>query len=467
MDQLPIWLGLKGRPVKVAGTGTAASAKARLAVQAGAAVTLFSPVLEEDAAELVSSGAVRFEARNFCPDDADDAALMFSATGSESEDRIVAEAAKAAGVPVNVVDRPTLSTFLMPAIVDRGPVVVGISTGGASPALAVRVRAKIEAVLPHRLEALARFAGSFRDAVRARVPAPAERIRFWNRVLGGAVARAVLAGRDGEARAGMLRLLNASSADAFTKGVVYLVGSGPGDPELVTLRALRLIQEADVLVYDRLVDDAVLDYARRDAERIYVGKQASRHSIPQERIHEILVERAERGLRVVRLKGGDPFVFGRGGEEADALAASGVTVEVVPGVSAALGCAAAAGVPLTHRDHAGAVTFVTGHSRSGGEEPDWGVLARLRHTLVVYMGIANAASIAAKLMAEGLSGSTPVTVIENGTLPQERVLSGRLDGLAELIEFQEIKAPALLMIGDVASRSAAAEVKSIMWSEVG
>ena len=403
MEHLPIWIALRGRSVLVVGGGPAAASKAQLAARAGAHVTVVAPSVGPAVADLLAAPGFTHHPRRFDPADVVGSAVVFSASGDIETDRAVAEAARVHGVPVNAVDQPGLSTFLMPAIIDRDPVVVGISTGGAAPALAVRIRGAIEAVLPTRIGALARFAESFRTAVKGRVPAGTARLRFWNRVLAGAIGEAVLAGNDAVARERMLHLLNGPEADVPATGIVYLVGAGPGDPELLTLRALRLIQEADVLAYDRLVGPAVLEYGRRDAERIDVGKAANAPATAQDDICDLLVERARSGLRVVRLKGGDPFVFGRGGEEAEALHRAGVPVEVVPGVTAALGCAAAAGVPLTHREHASAVTFVTGHVRAGGEEPDWRALAAARHTLVVYMGLGAAGYIAGRLAAHGLA----------------------------------------------------------------
>ena len=454
MEHLPVWLAIRGQNVLVAGGGRAAAAKARLAAQAGARVTLVAPWLGPDARELVASGAAAHKARTFEPGDAAGQVVVFGATGSVDGDRAVAQAARALDAPVNIVDRPALSTFLMPAIVDRGPVVVGVSTGGAAPALAARIRARIEAVLPRRLGALARFAESFRSAVKGRVPGGPARVRFWNRILDGPVGAAVLAGHDEQARESMMRILNGDQVTEAPRGMVHLVGAGPGDPELLTVRALRLVQEADVLVYDRLVGADVLEYARRDAERRYVGKEASAHSVPQSEINALLVERAQKGLKVVRLKGGDPFVFGRGGEEADALRAAGIAVEVVPGITSALGCAAAAGVPLTHRHRASAVTLVTGHGSDGGAEPDWAVLAALRHTLVVYMGVGQAAVIAGRLMNGGLPASTPVAVVERGTLSDQRVFAGSLAGLGDLVASNDVRPPALLIIGEVAAEAA-------------
>ena len=450
MDQLPISLTLRNRLVVVAGGGDGAAAKARLATAAGAGVVFIAPVLGAEAAEQVSAGLARHVPREFQENDAGGAFLLFVATGVDAEDRRVAGTARSGCALINVVDRPEISTFSMPAVVDRGQAVIGISTGGAAPAAAAHVRSLVEAALPKRLDALVRFAGSFRNAVRARVPPGSARSRFWTGVLSGPIAAEVLEGREDAARSQMMRRLNGADAVAG-EGVVHLVGAGPGDAELLTVRAMRLLQAADSVVYDRLVSPSVLDYARRDSERVYVGKESSKHAVPQERIHALLVARARAGLRVVRLKGGDPFVFGRGGEELDALRGAGIAVQVVPGISAALACAAAAGVPLTHRDLADSVTLVSGHSRDGAEDPDWTSLARARHTIVVYMGVANVGRIAARLMDGGLAPSTPAAVIQDGTRPEQRVFGCRLDGLAGLVVRHGVQPPAMLVIGDVAA----------------
>ncbi len=458
MDQLPVWLTLRGRGVLVVGGGHAATAKARLALAAGAQVTVVAPALAAEAAELAELGQVRHFEREFHADDLTGQTLVYGATGDDMRDAAVADAAHVRGVLVNIVDKPALSDFSMPAIVDRSPVVVGISTGGAVPALAVAVRQRIEALLPARLGKLAEFAESFRSTIKAKVTEMPARLRFWQRIVSGPIAEQVLSGREDAARAELMRALN-SDASGASVGTVFLVGAGPGDPELLTLRAVRLLQSADVIVYDRLVGTGVLEYARRDAERVFVGKEPTRHPVSQQQINDILVDRARGGLNVVRLKGGDPFIFGRGGEEADHLRAAGVPVQVVPGITAALACAAEAGVPLTHRDFAMEVTFVTGHGRDGNDnEPDWRALARARHTLVVYMGVGHAAEIAGKLTEHGLAASTPVAVIQNGTQPNQRVVGSTLGALGELVVAQKIENPALLIVGEVARAAQAEDV---------
>jgi len=458
MRYFPAFLDLKDRPCLVVGGGAPAARKARLLVKAGARVTVVAPSAGPEAEDLAAQGALRLVRREFVAGDVGGRAAVVSATGLGEVDTRVAEAARAAGVPVNVVDRPGLSSFVVPAIVERGPVVIGISSGGTSPVLARRLRARIEALLPARLGRLARFAESFRASVRAVIPEPAQRQRFWTRIFDGAVAEDVLAGREAAARERMLGLVNrpgAADGGEGPGGVVHIVGAGPGDPDLLTLKALRLMERAEVVVYDRLVAPEILDYLRRDAERVYVGKAKGAHAKTQDQINALLCARARAGQRVLRLKGGDPFVFGRGGEELEYLRRHGVRVEVVPGVTAATACAAALGIPLTHRDHASAVTLVTGHGRDGEPDLDWAALAGPRQTLAIYMGVGAAGRIAARLIAQGLAPATPVAVIENATMTDQKTAAGALRDLEALVRDNGITGPALIIIGEVARRAAA------------
>lgn len=451
MKFFPAFFDLAGRRVLVAGSGEAAARKARLLADAGARIEFAAPSFDAGFSAEWSGRARLIETG---PDAAlfSGAALVFVAVDDEAEALAWSDAARAAGVPVNAVDRPALSDFATPSIVDRGDVVVAISTGGAAPVLGRRLRARIEALLPSRLSALAAFAGSFRDAVAERL-APAGRRAFWERVFDGPVAAAVLAGDEAGARRDFIAALDHQQAEQ-SAGVVHIVGAGPGDPDLLTLRALRLIQDADVILYDRLVGDAILKLARRDALFLYVGKAKADHAVPQAEIESRLIAFARAGKTVVRLKGGDPFIFGRGGEELEAVRAAGVPVFVTPGVTAAIGCAASAGLPLTHRDAAQALTFVTGHAK-GDADPDldWAALARLGHTLVVYMGVSKAAAIARNLILNGRAGSTPVAVIENGTRPDEKVIKGTLADLGRLVEAEGVAGPAILVIGEVAAKA--------------
>jgi len=456
MNYFPAFFDLRDRPALIVGGGEAAARRLRLLRKAGARVTVVAPRIGAEIAVAVVEGAATLRQRGFVSGDVNGQIAVFAATGLAEVDARVAEAARAAGVPVNVADRAELSSFIVPAIVERDPVVIGISTGGAAPVLASRLRDAIERLLPARLGRLADFADSFRSAVKATVPSAPLRFRFWDRFFDGPVADQVLAGNETGARERMLTLVNGRGANEPPRGGVAIVGAGPGDPDLLTLRGLRLIQRADVVVYDKLVGPGVLDLVRRDAERIYVGKGKGDHSKSQDEINALLAELALAGRRVVRLKGGDPFIFGRGGEEVAYLRQRGVPVELVPGITAALGCAAAVGIPLTHRDHAQAVTLATGQGKDGEPELDWATLARLDQTLAIYMGVGTAGRIAARLIAHGLDPATPVAVIENGTLPNQKAVYGRLSGLGWLVRQSGIAGPALIVIGRVAALADAA-----------
>ena len=453
MRYFPAFLDLASRSSLLVGGGELALRKLRLLLKSGAQVTLVAPRLDADMAELAADKRVQWMCRPFMAQDVPGRALVISATGKPAVDEAVASAAEAAGVAVNVVDRPDLSSFIMPAIVDRDPVVIGISSGGDAPILARQLRARIEAMLPARLGALARFAGAFRTAVGATVPAGGARRRFWERFFTGPVARQVLAGEEVAARETMLGLINSRAAQDRAAGSVAIVGAGPGDPDLLTFKAMRRLQEADVILYDKLVGPEIIDYARRDAERIYVGKAKANHSKSQDEINALMAEHALAGRRVVRLKGGDPFIFGRGGEEMDYLEERGIAVEVVPGVTAAAGCAAAAGIPLTLRGTALAVTFLTGHARDGEPDLDWASLASGKQTLAIYMGVSTATTVSQRLIEHGLSAATPVAVIENGTRPDQRIVTARLDELGPRLRASGIEGPALIIVGEVARKA--------------
>jgi uroporphyrin-III C-methyltransferase/precorrin-2 dehydrogenase/sirohydrochlorin ferrochelatase len=452
MDYLPLFIDVRQRPILVVGGGENAARKIRLLLRAQAAVLVVAGDVNPEIAALAASGALRIEQRPFSPSDIVGTIAVFAATGIPAIDEAVSAAARASGIPVNAVDRPDLSTFIVPAIVDRDPMVVAISSGGAAPILTRRLRAQIEALLPARLGDLAEVAQRFRKAVLNVIPTAAVRRRFWERFFASPAAEAVLAGDAGRGDREILRLLNRLVDE---NGVVYLVGAGPGDADLLTVRALRLMEQADVVLYDELIGPEILDRVRRDAERIYVGKRKGQRSLPQDEINGLMLREARAGKRVLRLKGGDPFVFGRGGEEKEYLERHGVDVIAVPGITAALGGLAAAGIPLTHRGHAAAATFITGHTRAGDPETDWASLARGDRTLVVYMGLSNAAQIAERLIAAGMHADTPAAIVQNATLPGQSVTTGVVADLGRLAARHAGQGPALLVIGSVVTLSAA------------
>jgi uroporphyrin-III C-methyltransferase/precorrin-2 dehydrogenase/sirohydrochlorin ferrochelatase len=436
VKHLPLFFDLGGRRVVVVGAGPAADRRADLARSAGAAVYRV---------EAVSA------------DELKGAAALFVATGDPDRDIEAHHAARTAGVPVNVADRPTLSDFIMPAIVDRGDVVVAISTGGSSPTLATILRGRIEALLPERFGALAGLAGTFRAQASALVVEPAARRAFWRRLVEGPAARLALGGDEAGARRAALGELDAARRNLKPVGIAHIVGAGPGDPDLLTLRAAQLLREADAILHDALVPEAILKRARRDAEFVPVGKRKGQPGWAQADIGAELVRRVRSGQTVVRLKSGDPFVFGRGAEEVDALRAAGLPVTVVPGITAAIGCAASVDIPLTDRRYASAVTFVTGQNADGNDAA-WPSLAAQGHTLAIYMGATEAASVRDRLLDAGAAPATPVAIVENGTRPDERVTTGRLADLARLaathLAARSDPGPSLIIVGEVAARAA-------------
>lgn len=458
MDYLPVFLQLQARPVVVIGGGRVAARKVELLRRTGAHITVVAPELLDELLELAGKGELNYIRAPFNPSHVKGAVAVVAATGLTEVNAAVSAAAQAQHIPVNVVDDPAASTFIFPAIVDRSPILIAISSGGKAPVLARRVREQMEALLPARLGALARFMGERRKAVK-RVLRTAARRPFWENIVGGIVGARVLAGDEAKADQDFERelrttnLTRSAATGGRGLGECYLIGAGPGDPDLLTLRALQLLQQADVILYDRLVPAAVLERARRDAERVFVGKQTGDHTA-QERINELLVHYARLGLRVARLKGGDPFIFGRGGEEIEVLAAHGIPYIVVPGITAALGAAASANIPLTHRKLAQSVTFVTGHILDD-DALDWHSLAGARQTVVFYMGVGHLPQIVAKLRAAGASADHPAAVVERATLPEQRTLRGTLDTIASVAQAANVAPPALLIVGDVTALAAA------------
>ena len=449
MDFLPVFLNLKQRPCSVIGGGEVASRKVSLLLEAGARVTLYSPSLCETIRRWVSEGKLRHVAKGFSDEMLDGCALAIAATDDISVNRRVSEAAKVRGIPVNVVDQPELCTFIMPSIIDRSPVMIAVSTGGSSPVLARLIRARLEALIPAGYGRLAKLVVKCRDLVKQRFTHPPRRRQFWEEVLQGPIAELVYSGQDDAAEKALLKRIESADGNKAPVGEVYLVGGGPGDPDLLTFRALHLMQQADVVVYDRLVSPAVLDLVRRDAERIYAGKERDNHALPQEDINQLLVRLAKEGKRVVRLKGGDPFIFGRGGEEIDTLAAEGIPFQVVPGITAAAGCAAYAGIPLTHRDYAQSVVFVTGHLQDGTVNLNWKSLVQPGQTIVFYMGLHGIDTICRELIHHGMRPSTKAVLVQQGTTRNQRVLIGNLETLPSIVEKAKVKAPTLIIVGDV------------------
>lgn len=453
MDQFPVFLTLKGRPALVVGGGELAARKARLLAAAGARITILSPAVTAEVRAILAEGLAEHAARAFTPAEIAGHAIVFAATGDRAQDLAVGAAAEALNIPFNIVDDAVNSSFLMPAIIDRGRIVVAIGTGGAAPVLARRVRDAVEAVLPARLGRLAEVAARFRDRVKATVGDAVARRRFWERFFASSLAERVLSGDERGVDADLSALIAREGRAAPERGILHIVGAGPGDPELLTVKAVRVMAEADIVFHDELVTPEILDRVRRDAERVNVGKRAGAHNFTQDEINDLIVAAARAGKRVLRLKGGDPFVFGRGGEEVEYAERHGVKVVAVPGITAALGATAAAGIPLTHRRDAGSVTLVTGQGADGLPRIDWRAAARPDQTVVVYMGVAQAGAIADRLVAEGINPATPVAVIENGTRPEQRVVGGPVAELGRLVAENRIVAPALLVIGEVARRA--------------
>jgi uroporphyrin-III C-methyltransferase / precorrin-2 dehydrogenase / sirohydrochlorin ferrochelatase len=454
MDYFPIFLRLANEPVLVVGGGAVAERKVDLLLRTSAQVRVIAPELVPGLAERAAAGEITHVAAEFSPEHLDGVRLAIAATDKRAINAWVARQAERRNIPVNVVDDRELSSFIVPAIVDRSPVVVAVGSSGDAPVLTRRLRERLETFLPQRLGALAKLAGKLRPTIKARIESPARRRKFWENFFDGTLAADVLAGREDA----MDAALPGRIADSFAHiagaqpdaGEVVLVGAGPGDPGLLTLRALRALQNADVILYDRLVSAGILDLARRDAERIDVGKTAGDAQVSQDEINTLLVQLAQQGKRVCRLKGGDPFIFGRGGEELEALAAAGVRFEVVPGVTAAAGCAAYAGIPLTHRDHAQSLVFVTGHTKDEASDTvDWDHLARPAQTVVFYMGLGHLERIVSRLRAHGAPESRAAAIVEQGTRAQQRVVTGTLADLAQKARQAGIQSPALLIVGEV------------------
>ncbi|MGU3416148.1 siroheme synthase CysG [Enterobacteriaceae bacterium C34A] len=444
MDYLPLFATLKDRPVLVIGGGDVAARKILLLRRAGAEVRLVARQLCAELSEQVNEQAIVWLAEEFDETQIDPVFLVIAATDDSELNQRVYEAANARQRLVNVVDNQPLCSFIFPSIVDRSPLLVAISSGGTAPVLARLLREKIEALLPTSLGRMAQAASYWRHHIQTRLHSVAERRRFWERVFTGRFASLMVAGNESAAQQALEDELNQPERKS---GEIVLVGAGPGDAGLLTLRGLQVIQQADVVFYDHLVSDGVRELVRRDAEMICVGKRAGTHSVPQHETNRMLVEAAQAGKNVVRLKGGDPFIFGRGGEELQAAAEAGIPFQVVPGVTAAAGATAYAGIPLTHRDYAQSVTFVTGHYKADSTPFDWAQLAQSRQTLAIYMGTMKAAEISQQLIQHGRSSETPVAVISRGTRADQQVTVGTLQQLESLAK--DAPMPALLVVGEV------------------
>ena len=446
MNYLPIFADVRNKLCLVVGGGDVAKRKAGVLLEAGAKVRVVAPEIDPELVKQkgIESVVARFESKHL-----DGVTLIVAATNDRSVNKQVSELAQARNIPVNVVDDPELCSFIMPAILDRSPLMVAFSSGGASPVLTRMMRGKLETLIPQNFSRLAAFAERFRNTVKQRIKTPSQRRIFWEDVLDGVVAEKVFAGDESTAEAMLLDLLDHPQTQE--SGEVYLVGAGPGDPDLLTFRALRLMQKADVVLYDNLVSKTILEMTRRDAQRIFVGKQRGNHAVPQEEINDLLVRFAKEGKRVLRLKGGDPFIFGRGGEEIEKLAEHKINFQVVPGITAASGVSTYAGIPLTHRDHAQSCVFVTGHLKDGSMDLDWDLLARPKQTIVVYMGLQGLEMLCSQLIAHGLPESTPIAIVQQGTTQNQRVVSGTLSTLPQRPEIAELHAPTLIIIGGVVS----------------
>ncbi len=447
MDYLPLFFNLQQQPCLLVGGGAIALRKARLLTKAGAKVHVVTLELCDELKQLLAEHDGTFSLKAYDQSDLGSCQIVIAATDQSALNQQISDEAKAARIPVNVVDNPQLCTFIMPAIIDRSPLVIAVSSGGEAPVLARQLRTKLETLIPSAYGRLAQLASRWRDRVKTRFGDVDMRRRFWEEILSGTVAELSLNGNDEKAEAIIQQKLD--EAEISPTGEVYLVGGGPGDPELLTLRALRLMQQAEVVLYDRLISPEIMELVRRDADRIYVGKKRDQHAVPQTEINQLLVDLAKQGKRVLRLKGGDPFIFGRGGEEIELLAENNVPFQVVPGITAASGCASYAGIPLTHRDHAQSVRFITGHLQDNSINLNWSELVEPNQTIVFYMGLKGLSVICQSLIDAGRSPDTPAALVEKGTRADQRVFCATLASLAEQISDKDVHAPTLFIVGDV------------------
>ena len=446
-------MNLQGQACLVVGAGPVALRKIRLMMSAGAKITLISPeICREIEEEFLDK--LEYHAREFADSDIHGYRLITAATNVPEVNQRVSELAQKHNVPVNVVDETALCSFITPSIIDRSPVLIAISTGGGAPVLARNLRTKLEALIPASYGKLAETMNRYRDKLKLAVPEERDRRIFWEKVVHGSIAEKFFSGSPSDGEKLLIQAIEQSDVNGNNDnkvGEVWLIGAGPGDPDLLTFRALRLMQQADVVLYDRLVSDEILNLTRRDADRIYVGKKRADHAVPQGEINQLLVDLALEGKTVVRLKGGDPFIFGRGGEEIELLAEYGVPFQIVPGITAASGCTTYAGIPLTHRDHAQSCAFVTGHLKDGTVNLDWPALTNKNQTLVIYMGLVGLPTICEKLIEHGVSKDMPIALVQQGTTKNQKVFTGTLDTIVDNIKGKKIQAPTLIIIGSVVS----------------
>lgn len=449
MEIFPISLKLQQQPCLIVGGGRIAYRKAVLLAKAGAILHVIAPEIEPNLLTLLEQTQGQYIAEDFQQQvNLRDYRLVIAATNDRAVNQQVFEACEAEKVLVNSVDDPPHCRFMVPAIIDRSPLIISVASNGTSPVLSRQIRTQLETLIPHGMGKLAEFSGKWRATVKQKITNPDERRIFWEDLYASPLKEQVFNGNEAEAD----QLIELALQEWKTpKGEVYLVGAGPGDPELLTLKALRLMQQADVVIYDRLVSQPIMDLCRRDAEKIYVGKARSNHSVPQEGINALLVKYASQGKRVCRLKGGDPFIFGRGGEEIQELFDAGITFQVVPGITAASGCSAYAGIPLTHRDYAQSVRFLTGHLKEGSPELPWDELVYENQTLVLYMGLVGLENTCQQLIAHGQRSTMPVALISKGTTPEQKVVVGTLADIASKVSEHHIQAPTLTIIGEVVS----------------
>ncbi len=445
----PAFLNLQDRTCLVVGGGDVALRKIQPLHRAGAQLRVVAPDISPAISRLLATAPHELHERAFARPDMDGCAVVIAATDDEAVNKAVYQQAMQSNLPVNTVDNLALCSFIVPSTVDRAPVQIAISTGGTSPVLARLLRSRLETLIPSGFGRLVSLMGEFRDQVKQRFPNTDQRRRFWERTIQGPIAEMMFAGQDKAALAALRRQLTDQNARVEQTGEVYLIGGGPGDPDLLTFRALRLMQQADVVLYDRLLAPAILELVRRDAERIYVGKKQDRHAVPQTEINERLITLAKQGKRVCRLKGGDPFIFGRGGEEIAELAAAGIPFQIVPGITAAAGCAAYAGIPLTHRDHAQACLFITAHLKDGALDMNWPALIQPQQTLAIYMGVSGIEVLTRELLRHGMAAALPAAIVQQGTTPQQKIYIGTVSTLPDIVMHNDIKAPAMIIIGEV------------------